>query len=147
MPLFHCYIWVYNSTNNSKIKIIFLSPLQILVWCTFFKQMKVWHELNSRLFSVFPCLKPFMIFFSSTNVNIFHMHLVVVLICSTHYFFSVRIKFSLGLYFQLLFCMHFYVSISYFLLNHLLCENWKIRISCLSFLLFFHLYSEMLVIF
>ena len=31
MPIFHCYIWVYNSTNNTKIKIIFLSPLQILI--------------------------------------------------------------------------------------------------------------------
>ena len=123
MPTFHCYIWVYNSTNNSKIKIIFLSPLQILVWCTFFKQMKVWHELNSRLFSVFPCLKPFMIFLSSTNVNI-SSHASG---CSPYLFntlfFQCENKICLGLYFLLLFCMHFHMSISYFLLNHFMIEQ------------------------
>lgn len=147
MPTFHCYIWVYNSTNNSKIKIIFLSPLQILVWCTFFKQMKVWHELNSRLFSVFPCLKPFMIFLSSTNVNI-SSHASG---CSPYLFntlfFQCENKICLGLYFLLLFCMHFHMSISYFLLNHLLCENWKIRFLVYLSFCFFHLYSEMLLIF
>lgn len=60
--------------------------------------------------------------------------------CSTNYLFSMGKKFSSGLNFLLLwlFCTYFLTCQSFFfLLGHLLCGNWKIRISYLTFFLSF----------
>lgn len=74
MSIFHSYIWVCNSTNNSKIKIIFLQFLQILLYWLFVspfaskKYDRNWIFI-SFLFT-FSWVESFIVFFLSINFNI-----------------------------------------------------------------------------